>query len=107
MRTDRFTINLNKTGLAAAYKEWQVPIMVALLSGAKLTSLDAWRIYAPTRSRASVINFLEAQLECGVLEAVSVTGKGGHHNIYHAATTEANLMQTLRDAANAALKEEK
>lgn len=103
LETGRFQVDLGKRGLDAAYKDWQVPIVKAILGGAKLTSLDAWRRHAPTRSRASVINFLMDQLECGVFSAESVTGKGGHHNIYAAATTEAKLLADLTRAAEEAL----
>ena len=35
-----------------------------------------------TISRASIINFLEAMREAGVLKGVEKTGKGGYHCIY-------------------------
>ena len=42
-----------------------------------------------TISRASVINFLEAMKEVGVLKGVERTGKGGHHWIYSPSMNEA------------------
>ena len=99
MIVERFTIDLNASGLEAIYKGWQVPIMRALLGGAKLKSLDAWKTHAPEVSRASVINFLEAQYSAGVLDGEMVTGKGGHHRIYQAAVTLDTLLDTLQNAA--------
>jgi len=48
-----------------------------------------------TISRASVINFLEAMKEVGVLKGVERTGKGGHHWIYSPSMNEAEFKQHI------------
>jgi len=46
-----------------------------------------------TISRASVINFLEAMKEMGVLKGVEKTGKGGYRWIYSPAMTETEFKE--------------
>jgi predicted transcriptional regulator len=48
-----------------------------------------------TISRASIINFLEAMREAGVLKGVEKTGKGGHRWIYSPAMNEAEFKQYI------------
>ena len=48
-----------------------------------------------TISRASVINFLEAMREAGVLKGEERTGKGGHRWIYYPAMDEAGFKQHI------------
>jgi predicted transcriptional regulator len=48
-----------------------------------------------TISRASVINFLEAMREAGVLKGDERTGKGGHRWIYSPAMNEAEFKQHI------------
>ena len=90
-----FTVELSKSGLEAIYRDWQIPIMKALFNGAKLKSLDAWKTYAPQVSRASVIIFLQSQKKAGILGGEDHTGKGGHHTVYEANTSETELMKQI------------
>jgi hypothetical protein len=48
-----------------------------------------------TISRASIINFLEAMREMGVLFGEERTGKGGHHWVYRAAMDEAEFKRFI------------
>jgi len=48
-----------------------------------------------TISRASVINFLKAMREAGVLKGEERTGKGGHRWIYYPAMDKAGLKQHI------------
>jgi len=48
-----------------------------------------------TISRASVINFLEAMREAGVLKGDEKTGKGGHRWIYSPSMSEAQFKQHI------------
>jgi hypothetical protein len=48
-----------------------------------------------TISRASIINFLEAMREAGVLKGVERTGKGGYHWIYSPSMNEARFKQYI------------
>ena len=50
-----------------------------------------------TISRASVINFLEAMREAGVLKGVERTGKGGYRWIYSPAMNEAEFKEFIAD----------
>ena len=68
-----------------------------------------------TISRASIINFLNAMVDEGLLGYTEITGKGGHRRIYSANYDEAGskrhmadkivskLLETWPEAARAAL----
>ena len=47
-----------------------------------LSSCEVWEGIDKMRSRASVINFLEAMTSEGLLDKHEITGKGGHRGIY-------------------------
>ena len=46
-------------------------------------------------SRASIINFLNAMVDEGVLDFVEETGKGGYHRVYTAKLDEAGFKRAL------------
>ena len=91
----------SKTGLEAVLRVWQLKALQVLWSspeGAK--SFTVWEkvnkmLEGETISRASVINFLEAMREAGVLSGVEETGKGGYHWVYSAATDEVGFKQFI------------
>ena len=57
-----------------------------------------------TISRASIINFLEAMREMGVLNGVDITGKGGHRWIYSPAMTEVGFKTFIAETLLGNLK---
>jgi hypothetical protein len=90
-----------ESGLRAVLKDCQELALRAIWATPEgLGSKAVWdRVNAEfkpnTISRASVINFLEAMREAGVLKGVEKTGKGGHHWIYSPAMNEARFKQYI------------
>jgi len=90
-----------ETGLRAVLKDYQELALRAIWATPEgLGSKAVWdRVNAElkpnTISRASVINFLEAMREMGVLNGDDITGKGGHRWIYRPAMTEAEFKQYI------------
>jgi len=90
-----------ESGLRAVLKEYQeIALRVIWASPEGLGSSAVWdRVNAglqgETISRASVINFLEAMREAGVLKGDEKTGKGGHRWIYSPAMTEAEFKEFI------------
>lgn len=84
--------------------------MKLLWEGGECSSRDVWdavneRLEGKrTISRASVINFLNAMCEDGVLAFHEVTGKGGHRRIYRAAKTELEYWTWMINIVDSTLK---
>ena len=91
----------SKKGLRAVLKDYQeIALRVIWASPEGLGSGAVWdRVNAglqgQTISHASIINFLEAMREAGVLKGVERTGKGGHRWIYSPAMDEAEFKQHI------------
>ena len=49
-------------------------------------------------SRASIINFLNAMVDEGVLDYVEESGKGGYHRVYSAKLDEAGFKRALAES---------
>ena len=87
----------SKTGLRAVLKDWQeIALNVLWESNKGLGSKKVWdevnaRLQGETISRASIINFLDAMKEMGVLGGTDTTGKGGHRWIYSPAMSQAQF----------------
>jgi hypothetical protein len=90
-------------GLRAVLKNYQELALRAIWATPEgLGSKAVWdRVNAElkpnTISRASVINFLEAMREAGVLKGDEKTGKGGHHWIYYPGMDEAGFKQYIAE----------
>jgi predicted transcriptional regulator len=54
-------------------------------------------------SRASIINFLNAMVDEGVLDYVEETGKGGYHRVYSAKLDEAGFRRSLAESVVSSL----
>ena len=69
------------------------------LDGEGASSRDVWMQVnkdlegKKTISRASIINFLNAMVDEGVLNYIETTGKGGHRRIYSAKYSEAGFKE--------------
>jgi hypothetical protein len=76
------------SGFKAVLKDWQLKAMkVVWASQEGANSRTVWNkvnqaLQGETISRASIINFLEAMREMGVISGEEKTGKGGHHWVY-------------------------
>jgi len=98
--TNRVEFDTAETGLRAVLKDYQELALRAIWATPEgLGSKAVWdRVNAElkpnTISRASIINFLEAMREAGVLKGVERTGKGGYHWVYSPAMNEAEFKQT-------------
>lgn len=112
-------LRLSNEGLAIVLKDYQEVAMKHLWeTGTGQSSRDAWmhvnhkmkneaNPHLAAISRASIINFLNAMVDEGLLDYHEITGKGGHRRIYKATKNEeefwgyvTNLtMEKLRSAA--------
>ena len=81
-------MDLTKTGLDMFFKPYQVIALNILWSSRDpLSSHQVWQmaneeLRPRTISRASIINFLNASVEHGILNYVETTGKGGYRRLY-------------------------
>ena len=88
-------------GLRAVLKDYQELALRAIWATPEgLGSRAVWdrvnaELKSNTISRASIINFLEAMRETGVLKGVEKTGKGGYHWIYSPAMNESEFKQHI------------
>jgi len=98
---NRIEYDVSEKGLRAVLKDYQELALRAIWANhGGLGSKAVWdRVNAElkpnTISRASVINFLEAMREAGVLKGVEKTGKGGYHWIYSPTISEAEFKQYI------------
>jgi predicted transcriptional regulator len=98
---NRIEYDASEKGLRAVLKDYQEIALRAIWATPEdLGSKAVWdRVNAElkpnTISRASVINFLEAMKEMGVLKGEERTGKGGYHWIYSPAMNESEFKQHI------------
>ena len=80
-------LDLSETGLGMFFKPYQI-ISLDILWNSKenQSSRQVWEQaneqLPGTISRASIINFLNASVENGLLDYVETTGKGGYRRLY-------------------------
>jgi len=118
-------LDAGERGLPAILKEYQELALRYLwnLNGEGASSRDVWvQVNKGLRgrgsiSRASIINFLDAMVDEGILSYKETTGKGGHRRIYSAKLNEArfkeyvatlfisNLLRDFPEETRKALKE--
>jgi len=107
------TIDTTGKGLAMVLKDYQEEALRFIWEnkGEGASSREVWNhvneaMKIKTISRASIINFLNAMVDEGVLGYTEITGKGGHRRIYSTKLDEAGfkkyvaetiLMNLLRD----------
>jgi Fe2+ or Zn2+ uptake regulation protein len=80
-------MDLSETGLEMFFKPYMVKSLDILWRNNKhLSSREIWEMVneelEETISRASVINFLNAAVDLGLLDFKEITGKGGYRRIY-------------------------
>jgi hypothetical protein len=99
--TNRVEFDTAETGLRAVLEDYQELALRAIWATPEgLGSKAVWdRVNAElkpnTISRASIINFLEAMREAGVLKGDEKTGKGGYHWIYSPSMNETAFKQYI------------
>ena len=79
---------LSETGFEMFFKPYQIASLDLLWnSDENLSSRQVWEkvneVLPGTISRASIINFLNASVENGLLDYVETTGKGGYRRLYN------------------------
>ena len=90
-----------ESGLRAVLKDYQELALRAIWATPEgLGSKAVWdrvnaELKSNTISRASIINFLEAMREAGVLKGDEKTGKGGHRWIYSPAMNESEFKEFI------------
>ena len=109
MKATKISIDTEGNGLESILKPYQAEAMKLLWEGGDYSSRDVWQKVNERMttmiSRASVINFLNAMVEDGVLDYVETTGKGGYRRIYTASKTEQKFWVWLIQVVNEKLKE--
>ena len=99
----RIEFNPSEKGLRAVLKDYQELALRAIWANPEdLGSKAVWdrvneELKPNTISRASVINFLEAMREAGVLKGDETTGKGGHRWVYYPAMDEAGFKRFIAE----------
>jgi Fe2+ or Zn2+ uptake regulation protein len=99
-------LDLSETGLDMFFKPYQISSLELLWSSEEtLSSRQVWEqvnLRLPgSISRASIINFLNASVENGLLDYVEITGKGGYRRLYSSKLdrpeTTSFLSQVVKD----------
>ena len=93
------TMDLSQNGLAMFFKPYQTEALKALWeSNTPLNSRQVWHTVGVDKiSRASIINFLNAMVDSGLLNMESITGKGGHRGVYSPCYDEAGTKRYLAE----------
>ena len=86
-------VDLSETGLGMFFKPYQIASLELLWNSEEtLSSRQVWEqvneMLPGTISRASIINFLNASVETGLLNFVETTGKGGYRRLYASKMTK-------------------
>jgi len=98
-------MDLTKTGLDMFFKPYQVIALNILWNSRDpLSSRQVWEqanMQLPgSISRASIINFLNASVEKGLLDYVETTGKGGYRRLYSSKLTKPETSTFLSERVN-------
>jgi Fe2+ or Zn2+ uptake regulation protein len=96
------TLELSETGLDMFFKPYQIASLELLWSSDEnLSSRQVWEkvneVLPGTISRASIINFLNASVENGLLNYVETTGKGGYRRLYASKLDKVETSKFLSD----------
>jgi predicted transcriptional regulator len=98
------TIDTASEGLAMVLKDYQEEALRFIWEnkGHGASSREVWNhvnrtLKTRSISRASIINFLNAMVDEGVLNYTEITGKGGHRRIYSSKLNEAQFKQYVAE----------
>jgi predicted transcriptional regulator len=98
------TIDTAGEGLAMVLKDYQEEALRFIWEnkGEGASSREVWNhvnkaMKNKTISRASIINFLNAMVDEGVLNYIEITGKGGHRRIYSTKLDEAGFKKYVAE----------
>jgi Fe2+ or Zn2+ uptake regulation protein len=95
-------LNLSETGFEMFFKPYQIASLDLLWSSnERLNSRMVWEkvneMLPGTISRASIINFLNASVENGLLDYVETTGKGGYRRLYSSKLSKSEASKYLSE----------
>ena len=95
------TVDLTETGLDMFFRPYQIAALDLLWSNDEhLSSREVWdqvnEKLDGTISRASIINFLNASVENGLLDYMETTGKGGYRRLYTSKWSKDETAKYLR-----------
>lgn len=98
------TVDTSGQGLAMVLKDYQEEALRFIWEnkGVGASSREVWNqvnkvLKNRTISRASIINFLNAMVDEGVLNYHEITGKGGHRRIYSTKLDEPRFKQYVAE----------
>jgi Fe2+ or Zn2+ uptake regulation protein len=102
------TLDLTETGLEMFFRPYQIKALELLWSTEEtLSSRQVWEKVNEglpgTISRASIINFLNASVENGLLDFVETTGKGGYRRLYNPKLSKVETAKYLSEEVQKAL----
>ena len=90
--------NPQNNGLAKVFRDYQEEAVKVIweVGDRGAVSSEVWvkvneRLVGKTISRASIINFLNAMVDEGVLDYDERTGKGGYHRVYRSKLDESSF----------------
>ncbi len=101
--------NPEKKGLAKVLRDYQQEALKSVWKNSEkgLTSREVYEYVIGkidgSISRASIINFLKAMADEGVLNYTERTGKGGHHRVYTPRLNESEYKQYVAHMVIASL----
>ncbi len=94
--------NPENVGLSKIFKDYQEEAVKFIweIGEQGAISREVWakvneRLVGKTISRASIINFLNAMVDEGVLDYHEETGKGGYHRVYRPKLNESSFKRHL------------
>ena len=96
-------LDTREKDLAMFFKDWQIESLRYLWSihpeGANSRAVyqNVNKTLEDSISRASVINYLNAMVDDGMLDYTETTGKGGHHRVYTIAYTETEFKRRIAE----------
>jgi len=96
-------LDAGKESLAMFFTDWQIESLRYLWSihpeGANSRAVyqNVNKTLEGSISRASVINYLNATVDDGMLDYTETTGKGGYHRVYTIAYTEAEFKRHIAE----------
>jgi len=103
------TLDLSETGLEMFFRPYQIASLELLWKSKEtLSSRQVWEKVNDqidgTISRASIINFLNASVENGLLNYVETTGKGGYRRLYSPKMSKPDTASYLSDFVQKSLQ---
>lgn len=107
----KFILDPEASGLSKVLKDYQREAMnfiwesegTGLKSRTVHTHVNKRLDGGKSISRASIINFLNAMVDEGVLDYIEETGKGGYHRVYSARLDEAGFKRSLAESVVSSL----